>query len=307
MDDAAVAMDNYSALTFRNILHLTDFSSCSGAALTWAMGMARAEETKVAVLHVVVPDALTYMTPDSPARSLDIQEKWAQGEMQRIEERLADLRHDTIVARGKDVWSAVEPKLKQLQSDLIVLGTHGRTGLRKILMGSVAERILRSSAVPVMTVGPAVVRGLGDDGKFHRVLLATDFAAGSAEAAGYAMAFARRDQAELVLLHACKNSKQSKSNKRSELSVAEVMHRLHETIPCGDTLAHRPETLVEYGEAGARILEVAKRKEADLIVMGVRPRNLFAATHLDIGTAHNVVAQAPCPVLTVRPRVQQAA
>ena len=305
-------MENYSAAAgsepFRNILHLTDFSPCSGAALTWAMGMARADEAKLTVLHVVVPDALIYMTPDSPARALDIQEKWAQGEMQRIEARLADLPHDTIVARGKDVWSAADPELKQLQSDLIVLGTHGRTGLRKILMGSVAERVLRSSAVPVMTVGPAVTRELGGDGKFHRVLLATDFAAGSAEAAGYAMAFAKRDQAELVLLHACKKSKQSNSNRGSELSVAEVMHRLHQTIPCADTLPHRPETLVEYGEAGARIVEVAKRKEADLIVMGVRNRgSVFAATHLDMGTAHSVVAQAPCPVLTVRPKVQQAA
>ena len=300
-------MNDYSGMTFRNMLHLTDFSACSDAALTWAMGMARASETKLAVLHVVVPDALTYMTSDSPARSLEIQEKWAQGEMQRIEARLAGLPHDTIVARGKDVWSAVEPKLEQFESDLIILGTHGRTGLRKILMGSVAERILRSSAVPVMTVGPAVTRELGGHGRFHRVLLATDFAAGSAEAAAYAMAFAKRDQAELVLLHACKNSRQSKSNRGSELSVAEVMHRLHEAIPCADALPHRPETLVEYGEAGARILEVAKRKEADLIVMGVRNRNVFAATHLDIGTAHNVVAQAPCPVLTVRPKIQQAA
>jgi len=272
------------------------------------MGMARADEAKLTVLHVVVPDTLTYITLDSPARSLDIQEKWAQGEIQRIEARLRDLPHDTIVARGTDVWSAVEPKLEQLKCDLIVLGTHGRTGLRKILMGSVAERVLRSSAIPDMTVGPAVTRELGGDGKFHRVLLATDFAAGSAEAAGYAMAFAKRDQAELVLLHACKKSKQSKSNKGSELSVAEVMHRLHQMIPCDETLQHRPETLVEYGEAGARIVEVAKRKEADLIVMGVRNRrSVFAATHLDIGTAHNVVAQAPCPVLTVRPKAQQAA
>jgi len=55
-------------------------------------------------------------------------------------------------------------------------------------------------------------------------------------------------------------------------------------------------------------VEVAKRKEADLIVMGVRNRrSVFAATRLDIGTAHNVVAQAPCPVLTVRPKAQQAA
>lgn len=301
-------MDDHSArsLLFRKILHLTDFSRCSDAALTLAKGLARANEATLSVLHAVVPDGLTYMTPDSSAAAFELQEKWALGEMQRVEARLADLPHETIVVQGGDVWSAVEPRLKQLGSDLIVLGTHGRTGLPKMLMGSVAERVLRSSTVPVMTVGPAVPLGLGGDGKFHRVLLATDFAAGSAEAACYAMSVAQRDQAELVLVHACKKSKPRRSDK--ELSVAEALHRLDETIPCSEKLRSRPEMLVEYGEPGVRIVEVAKRKEADLIVMGIRnTANLFTATHLEIGTAHNVVAQAPCPVLTVRPIVRQAA
>ena len=308
LDDATGTMDDHSAgsLPFRNILHLTDFSACSDAALTLAVGLTRANEATLSVLHAVVPDAFTYMTPDSLAAAFELQEKWALGEMQRVEARLADLPHQTIVAQGRDVWSAVEPRLKQLGSDLIVLGTHGRTGLPKMLVGSVAERVLRSSTVPVMTVGPAVPLGSGGDGKFHRVLLATNFAAGSVEAACYAMSVAQRDQAELVLVHACKQSKPRGSDKSCELSVAEALHRLDETIPCREKLRTRAEMLVEYGEPGVRIVEVAKRKEADLIVMGIRnTANLFTATHLEIGTAHNVVAQAPCPVLTVRPKVRQ--
>ena len=293
--------DSASSSIIRNILHLTDFSSCSDVALQWAMGIAKANEARLSVVHVVVPDALIYLTPASPTITLDFQEQWARKEMQRIKTRLVDLRHDTIVMRGTNVWSAVEPKLKQLGSELIVLGTHGRTGLTKRLMGSVAEEIFRSSAVPVLTVGPKVANGRGKDGKFHQVLLAADFTAESAEATGYAVAFARRSQARLVLLHARKNSIQSRSEKRSELSVAELMHRLYETIPCADGLRERPETVVEYGEPGARILEVARRKEVDLIVMGIRSAgSVFAATHLDAGTAHKVVAEAPCPVLTVR-------
>jgi len=248
------------------------------------------------------------ITPDSSRAALELQEKWAEEQMQRVEERLGDLQHETIVTRGRDVWSGVQASLKQLGSDLIVLGTHGRTGLRKLLMGSVAERVLRSSAVPVMTVGPAVACELASDGKFRRVLLATNFTPGSAEAACYARAFAEQDEAELVLVHACKKVRQGGFDKRSDPSVAEVLHRLHEAIPGTDTLRRRPEALVEFGEAGARIVEVAKQKKADLIVMGIRNAgSVLAATHLDVGTAHNVVAQAPCPVLTVRPKGQQAA
>ena len=69
----------------------------------------------------------------------------------------------------------------------------------------------------------------------------------------------------------------------------------------------RKEMLVERGEPAARIVEVARQKEADLIVMGARNTRNLAATHLEIGTVHSVVAQAPCPVLTVRPKNRQAA
>lgn len=302
-------MDDHSKQSppFKNILHLTDFSLCSDAALKWAKGLARANEGTLAVLHVVVPDALTYMTPGSPEASLDIHEQWAR-KLDRIEAQLTGMPHETSIVRGNDVWSVVEPKLQELQSDLIVLGTHGRTGLRKLLLGSVAEKILRSSSVPVMTVGPAVTHGPRGDGKFHRLVLATDFTAGSAEAAGYARTLAQRDQTELVLVHACEKRARPRSKKRPEPSVAEVMHRLHETISGADNLKCRPETLVEFGEAGTRIVEVAERKGADLIVMGIRGTgSVFAATHLDVGTAHKVVAMAPCPVLTVRARLSQAA
>jgi nucleotide-binding universal stress UspA family protein len=241
------------------------------------------------------------MTSDFPV-ALDLQEKWTQEQMQRVEERLKDLQHEMIVVQGGHVWSAVEAKLELLGNDLIVLGTHGRTGLRKMLMGSLTDRVLRSSWVPVMTVGPEVPLGLGK-GKFHRVLLATNFASGSAEAACYATSVAQRDQAELILVHACKKSKSGGPDKGSELSVAEALHRLNETVPCTAKLRSRPEMLVEHGEPATRIVEVAKQKEADLIVMGAPNTRNLAATHLETGTVHSVVPQAPCPVLTVRPTI----
>ena len=295
------------SLPFQNILHLTDFSACSDVAFMWATGLARANRAKLSLLHVVVPDTFTYMTPESLTTALELQEKWAREQMQRIEERLADLPHETIIERDGDVWSVVEPRLERLGSDLIVVGTQGRTGLRKMLMGSVAERVLRSSSIPVMTVGPDVLWSAGRPGKFRRVLLATDFTASSVEAASYAISIAQGDQAELVLVHACDQDKSRGANKGSELPVAEALHRLDQTIPSAEKLRSRPETLVEYGEPGARIVEVAKRKEADLIVMGIRnTTNLFAATRLSVGTAYTVVTRAPCPVLTVRPKVGKA-
>lgn len=307
MDDYANTMDDSSLglQPFRNVLHLTDFSSCSEAAFTWAAGLARANNAELSVLHVLVPDMLTRLTPDSSSAAFALQEKWAQWGMRRIEAELVDFPHRTIIAHGDDVCSVVEARQKELGSDLIVMGTHGRTGFRKVLMGSVAEGVLRASAVPVLSVGPGAPH---DHGKFHRVLLATDFSPGSPEVARYAASVAQRDQAELVLVHACKKGKAKGLDRGWELSVAEVLHRMDRTIACAESLQSRPEMLVEFGEPGEQIVEVAKRRKADLIVMGIRkPWNRFAATHLRAGTAHTVVAQAPCPVLTVRPRISQAA
>jgi len=294
--------DSKQVSTLRNILHLTDFSPCSDTAFRWAIDIARANGSTLSVVHVVVPDVLTYLAPVSPAATLDIKENWARKEMQRIEEQLVGLPHATIVKHGMDVWTAVEPDLQELRSELIVLGTHGRTGVNRLLLGSVAERVVRQSAVPVMTVGSRVAKGLEVDGKFHRVLLATDFAPGSAAIAEYATALAERNQAELVLLHACKVRRKAKSNKFGDLSVAEALHRLYELLPDPDKLQRDPETLVEFGEASTQIIEVARRKKADLIVMGVRKAgSVLAATHLESGTIHNVVARATCPVMTMRP------
>jgi nucleotide-binding universal stress UspA family protein len=302
MDDHSVGL-----FPFKGILHLTDFSACSDAAFAWAVALARATRAKLSLFHVVVPDTFTYLTPDSYRAALDLQEKWAQEQMQRVRGRLKDLEQEMIIVHGRDVWSAVEAHLRQLGSDLIIMGTHGRTGLRKMLMGSVAERVLRNSTVPVMTLGPEVPLALLGDGRFHRVLLATDFAVGSADAACYALSVAHEDEAELVMVYACKKGKRPGSGGGRELSVAELMHRFEETIPNTEKLRRRPEALVEYGEPGERIVEVAKRKQADLIVMGIRDTESACAAHIEIGTAHRVVAEAPCPVLTVRPKVLQAA
>lgn len=87
-----------------------------------------------------------------------------------------------------------------------------------------------------------------------------------------------------------------------DLTVAEAMHRLYEIVPKDARLDLPPEVAVEYGESAERIVEFAKERGADLIVIGVRSAagRIGAATRLERATAYKVVAHAPCPVLTVR-------
>jgi nucleotide-binding universal stress UspA family protein len=287
-----------------NILYLTDFSEPSEAALPYATTIARAYGARVCALHVFMPPPYVYTSPGATVAAVGAEEENAKEAMQRVETRLAGLPHEAIIESGIGVWEAVEKALVEYKIDLVVLGTRGRTGAEKFLLGSVAEEIFRRSPAPVLTIGPGVRRNVQNGERFHRVLFATDFTAESLAAAPYAVSLAQENHARLVLVHVMREPRQrnEKEKRKFELSVAEAIHQLYETVPKDVELECPPEVAVEYGQPADRIVEAAKQRNADLIVLGVRSASggLGAATHLEGATAHKVVAHAPCPVLTVR-------
>jgi nucleotide-binding universal stress UspA family protein len=281
-------------LTLKNILFLTDFSEPSEAALLFAVALAKAYGAKLFAMHAIVPDATTYISPEMSATLIEAAEEGAKARMQRLDSQLKGLPHETILKRGIGVWAPLVETLEENNIDVIVAGTRGRTGAVKCLLGSVAEEIFRRARVPVITIGPGVRK---QKPRFETVLFATDFSAESLSAAAYAISLAQETGAELLLLHVIGE----RENPRDGLSVAEALHRLLEIVPADAELRERPEPLVEHGERAERILAAAKRRGADLIVLGLREtEHLLAATHLEMSTAHKVVAHAGCPVMTVR-------
>jgi len=288
----------------KNILFLTDFSKASEAALPFAITCGRGYGAKVHALHILMPAPYVCTTPGLTVAAIEAEEENAQVEMQRVESQLAGLQHETVVARGFEVWPAVQQAIQDDDVDLIVLGTHGRTGAEKLLLGSVAEEIFRRSPVPVLTIGPGVRSSAHNGARFHRVLFATDFTPESLAGAPYAVSLAQQNESHLLLVTVMrKPEKIDESEGRIfELSVAEAIHRLYEIVPENAELDFPPQVSVEYGEPAERIVEVANQRGVDLIVLGVRDAGgrLGAATHLERATAHKVVAHAACPVLTVR-------
>jgi len=289
-------------IALSNILFLTDFSGASASALPFAARIGRTYGAKLTALHVVVPTVSTYMPGEMSASAIEGLEDFAREEMKTVEQQLVGQPGETIVERGNGVWEVVHEVSRDREIDLIVLGTHGRTGARKMLMGSFAEEIFRQATSPVLTVGPAVPAAVDGGGRFERVLFATDFSTASVASAPYALSLAQENQAQLVLLHVLRMPKPGKSGNESELSIAEALHRLVELVPRDAELWCRPEPLVTHGRPAAGILEAAQNCRADLIVMGVRSVNagVKLATHMERATAYEVIAHAKCPVLTVR-------
>jgi nucleotide-binding universal stress UspA family protein len=205
------------------------------------------------------------------------------------------------------VWTNLSSIVSEKNIDLIVLGTHGRTGFGKLILGSVAEDILRHAPCPVLTVGPRVC-GRARLPNFHtngrelapveldlrHILYATNVAPVSPEVASLAIALATDFEAQLTLMHVIERY----TNPHDRPALIEGgAERLQAVVP-RDVRLTAPEIVVEVGSAPECIVKVAREREADLIVLGAHPANL--TTHLPWTTVHDVVAHAPCPVLTVR-------
>ena len=289
-------------IQLRNILFLTDFSEPSEAALPFAMAIAREYSCSVHALHVLVPEAFAYSSPDATVAALEAQEECAVSEMQRTESQLAGVVHEGSIVRAEEMWKAVGDAIASTHADMIVLGTHGRTGAQKVMLGSVAEEVFRKSSVPVLTIGPCARGRVHGVARFHRVLYATDFTAASVNAAPYAVSLAQENQAQLILMHVLNGGHGTPARGRQTMSIADAMHTLLELVPQDAELWCRPEPVVQYGAPAERILVEAKGRNADLIVLGVRSAagRLHLAARLSRSVAYQVVASAPCPVLTVR-------
>lgn len=293
-------LDARTRIQLKNILFATDFSPAAAAALPYAGTLAKRFGANLFVLHARTP-VINPMTPPAGWPAL---EKAAE---QEERERRKSLRNTipgiepTVLIEEGDICTNLQAVVQKQNIDLVVIGTRGRSGVGKLLLGSAAEEIFRESACPVLTVGPHSPAEPKLDGEFTRILYAASFGSESSCAAPYAISLAQEYQAELTLLHVLEDPRPGDLVVPQDL-IESSKTRLTHILPPEAEMWCVPEYCVERGEVAEKILDLAKRRKADLIVLGVhRPSGVpGAATHLPIATAHKVVAHADCPVLTVR-------
>jgi nucleotide-binding universal stress UspA family protein len=291
------SIETVNEIKLNNLLYLTDFSEPAEAALPFVTAIAREYGSKIYACHFLLPSVYTCMAPEFGDVVSAGQEQGAEAEMQSVESRLTGLPHKTRIERGSEVRGTLQRMVEENNIDLVVLGTHGRRGVQKLLLGSVAEEIWRSASVPILTIGPGVSRSQTSEG-FRCVLFATDFTSESLAGLPYAVSMAREYRAHLVLLHVIRQFK--KEEILGELSASDAIYHLGQLVPTDARLCHRPDLEVKYGVPAQNIIDTASQCGADLIVLGVRKGDVFGiATHVGRTIAHQVVVSAACPVLTV--------
>ncbi len=293
-------IDAQARIQLKNILFTTDFSPASRAAIPYALELGKHYGAKLHALHVR-PPVVKPMTPASSWRSLEeVAEEEASKHRQELLNAFAGVETEVLLTDG-DVWSNIAAAIEKSNIDLIVTGTRGRSGVAKFLLGSRAEEIYRNAPRPVLTVGPHSKSDLKNVGEFTSILFATDFGPQSIAAAPYAISLAQEYEAHLTMLHVVGDAKTNEFVQPTDLT-ASSEQLLHKLVPADAELWCAPKFLVERGETAEKILDVAARSRADLIVLGMRKASGLpgAAEHLPIATAHKIVTHATCPVLTIR-------
>ena len=293
-------------MIFKNILLASDYSAPAKMAMPYAAGMARSFGATLYAMHVQEP--INYALPPETWQGLELtRDMEKQFLVEAIRREFPEVNPHVLHGEGV-VWRAIETAIRSHNIDLVVVGTRGRAGIGKALLGSVAEEILRHAPCPVLTVGPQAGHEAGRRGRMASILFATDFGAASLAAAPIAVALAEEYQARLTLLHV--KEKRGAGQMEMPCDAAEACEeRLRRLVTKEAKLWCEPHFVVDCGvgdrrgAAWERILGQAEAREVDLIVMGVHaPEAVFpgAETHLEIATVHGVVAHARMPVLTVR-------
>ncbi len=291
-------------IKLQNILFATDFSPSAQTVLSHALDLARHYGAALHTVHVLPHTPFVEAAQPDPEQ-IKLLADQQLSDLMRVAS-LKDVAHKELIEQG-EIAEVLSKLVRKDSIDLIVIGTGGRKGLGKLLLGSVAEDVFRHAECPVLTIGPHATRW-EIDGNLRHILFATDFGPESVHGLPYALSLAEENRARLTLLHVAPEPTVALPEPEpgtlpvvdpSEVA-ASTEKQLRALIPEGIQLWHEPEYMVQFGSPAEMIVRIAAQS-ADMIVLGVK-RPTALTKHLGEGLAYKVACEAPCPVLSVGAR-----
>ena len=289
------------------ILCPIDFSEFSVSAYQHALSVAEHYQAKLVAQHIVE----LWRHPDAGfVASAELYEEYIQALREsgkkQLQEFVENHTHDEIQPELLvQVGVAADSILSfaQLQkADVIVMGTHGRRGFDRLMLGSVTDRVMRGAPCPVLVASKpphgSVAAG-SERGHVHhlsRILFCADFSENSERALKYAISATAEYDAELTLLHVLEGAP---SLAKTEEAMAVAAERLDKLIPPDGRKTLKIKTAVRIGKTYAQISQLAEEAQIDLVTMGVRGRGALDVAVFG-STTYRVMQLGSCPVLAVR-------
>lgn len=294
-------------MQIRRILCPLDFSDASRHALDHAVVLAgwyRANITALYVRHGAVqiePPILFAQLESPPMDSLEEAEARLHQWLQPA--RAVGLTCEVLAVDGNNAAGRIVETAKSIHADLLVMGTHGRGGFERLLLGSVTEKVVRSAPCPVLTVPPPAESTASLP--FKRLLCGIDFSEPSVNALKVALSIAKESDATVTLAHSIEHPVENEALAMFDMDAfrdalrKDTASKLEGLLTEEDRTYCNPHIRLMEGKPFEKLLDVAADEKTDLIVLGVHGRN--ALNVLVFGsTTNQVIRRATCPVLTLR-------
>ncbi len=289
---------------FTHVLCPVDFSESSAMALGCGLSIAEHYQAHSCALHIVelwriptVLHALTSAVAEHREKLMEIAGQYLQEFVQSRSSAPSGVTRK--VSEGVAPDSILDVAREQ-GADLIVMGAHGRRGLDRLMVGSVAERVIRNANCPVLIVRADPLGGTTSNAPvgsvdLKTILFSTDFSESSLAALGYAISLAEKYEATLTLIHVVS---QKAARRSREKAAEDAEQKLGHLVPPGRLGKDRVRLVVRTGKSYMHIIQLAKEIGADLAVMAVRGNH---STDLTVfgSTTHRVIQLGPCPVLVI--------
>ena len=269
--------------------------------------MARWYGAQLTLLHVVASAPAMDLPP--PELNEPERDRLVRAMRKAAAEVPASVETDFLVVESESSHAGIVDQTVESRCDLLVLGTHGRSGFQRLFLGSVAEKVIRKVTCPTLVVPPlATDVSPAMPVQFRHILCAVDFSDCSLTALAQALSLVRQTAARLTLLHVIEAPPEFRENATAAdfdvdriraAAEAEALRRLRDLVPHPSQIPGTVTTEVEEGKPYREVLRKAADVNADLIVMGVHGRG--AVDLIVFGsTTHHVIREGRCPVLIVR-------
>ena len=300
----------------KNLICTTDFSELSNRAVPYAVALTRELDSRLYLYHVVgLPATAIY-----GEILVDLVEQQNKA-MKIAQEQLIDvigkqqIDWQPLVSLGH-ISDEITHMAAEKNADLVIMATHGRSGLKRLVLGSVTERLIRTLPCPVLIIpgadpdaGVDVDQGL----KFKRILIGCDFSAVSIRAFQYGLSLAQEFQSEIHMVHVIappvyRNFDRYDNGPTEDISPDlrnYLNEKMEKMVPADARNWCVPKTVLLEGKPDEALIEYANANRIDMIVLGVRGQGLVEKVLVG-STTSRVIRRAVCPVLSVSAGVQDA-
>lgn len=298
-------------ISIKKVLFPTDLSECSNKAYIHAQSFAKKYDAELIILHVLV--IFEEDQSRSSKRLAQLEDFYKESEsnadqaMKTIvpDEIKKKLKVSRLLTRGLNAAESILDTAKEQDVDIIIMGTHGMSGLKRFFLGGDTEKVLRFAPCPIMTIRESS-DGFKKVEKYNRILLPVDFSLYSEHALRYAFSIAREHEASLDVIHIVEQHVHPAFYTSGKISVFDIVpdlaSRSNQALEDFVTEHSKYSLPVNYhvleGAPHDEIIKFAKEHNTDLIVMGTK--GLSGFEHLLVGsTTEKVVRKAECPVLSI--------